>query len=342
MTEKEMLVKQKYNLLQLAKKLNNIRLACNSVGVSRTFYYKIKKRYEKEGIKGLEIKERKCPEMPNQTAKNIEDKVISFSLKNPSYGKDRVAMELRFQNIWLTPSGINSIWRRNNMITKKLRINKLEEKLEKGGFELSKKHIEALVLNFKELKEKHVISYYPGYLLCQDTFEVGYIKGIGKIYMQTVIDTYGSFGFAKLYTSKCAITAADILVDKVMPFYSNLGITILHILTDNGKEYCGDEIKHDYELLLNVCDIKHRRTGVRRPQTNGFVERFNRTVMEEFFISAFRMKWYYSVEELQNDLDEWLLRYNFKRVHQGYRVKGRTPAQVFLECSKKQKLLTVA
>lgn len=339
MTDKEMLIKQKLSLLQLAERLNNIRQACNSFDVSRTFYYKIKKRFENEGIKGLEIKQRKRPEMPNQTEKNTEKQIISYSLENPSYGKDRVAVELRLQGIWITPSGVESIWERHNIQNRKLRIKKLEEKLEKEGFLLNKEQIEALVLHSQNLKEKHVISYYPGYLLCQDTFEVGYIKGIGKIYMQTVIDTYGSFGFAKLYTNKCAITAADILVDRVFPFYFALGITILHILTDNGSEYCGDEINHDYELLLNLYDIKHRRTKVGCPQTNGFVERFNRTVMEEFVIGAFRKKWYYSLEELQKDLDIWLRYYNFKRCHQGYRVKGKTPAQILLDCSNRQKLL---
>ena len=342
MTEKEMLVKHRYSLLQLAQKLNNIRKACNNVGVSRTFYYKIKAKFDKDGINGLRLKDRKRPDMPNQTEKNIEEKIINFSLENPSYGKDRIAIELRLQNIWITPSGVDSIWNRNNMQNRKLRIKKLEEKLDKDGFVLNKEQIEILVLNSQDLKEKHVISYYPGYLLCQDTFEVGYIKGIGKIYMQTVIDTYGSFGFAKLYTTKCAITAADILVDRVLPYYNSLAITILHILTDNGREYCGDDIDHDYELLLNICDIKHRRTKVRCPQTNGFVERFNRTVMEEFFISAFRRKWYYTVNELQKDLDDWLLKYNFRRAHQGYRVKGRTPAQVLLDCANRQKLLSVA
>lgn len=342
MTDKEMLIKQKLSLLQLAEKLNNIRQACNNFGVSRTFYYKIKKRYEQEGLKGLKVKERKRPEMPNQTKKDIEDKIISFSLENPCYGKDRVAIELRLEGIWISVGGVESIWKRHNMQNKKLRIRKLEEYLEKKGFILSKEQIDALVVHSQSLKEKHVISYYPGYLLCQDTFEVGYIKGIGKIYMQAVVDTYGSFGFAKLYTNKRAITAADILVDRVFPFYLAVGITILHILTDNGSEYCGDEINHDYELLLNYYDIKHRRIKVRNPQTNGFVERFNRTVMEEFFIGAFRMKWYYSIEELQRDLDEWLYHYNFKRGHQGYRVKGKTPAQVLLDCSKRQKLLYVA
>ncbi len=127
------------------------------------------------------------------------------------------------------------------------------------------------------------------------------------------------------------MTVVDILVDRVLPFYRAMGIKIRNILTDNGREYCGDEIGHDYEFLLKIFGIKHRITRIGTPQSNGFVERFNRTVLEEFFMVAFRKKWYYEVEEMQKDLEEWIYKYNFKRVHQGYRVRGRRPIEVLLD-----------
>jgi transposase InsO family protein len=328
-------------LLQLARELNNIKKACKVLKVSRQHYYDVKESYEKFGIEGLKPKERAKPVMPNQTEKSIEDKIIEYSLENPSFGKDRVASNMRLEEgIYITSSGVGSIWNRHKMLTRKERYIILEKRMSEKGFALTPNQIQELAIKANLIKENHVISYFPGYLLCQDTFDVGYIKGVGKVYMQAVIDTYGSFGFAKLYTNKTALTAADILVDRVLPYYNKVSLPVINILTDNGKEYCGNFPDHEYELTLDIFNIKHRRTRIRTPQTNGFVERFNRTILEEFFSVIFRTNWYYSLEQLQKDLDEWMFKYNFKRTHQGYRTKGNTPASVLLDPKNRQKLLT--
>lgn len=153
---------------------------------------------------------------------------------------------------------------------------------------------------------------------------------MGRIYLQAVVDTYGSHAFGKLYTSKLPETAVDILYDRVVPFYEEHGLTVEHILTDNGKEYCGRPMIHPYEIFLELNDIGHRRTKVATPRTNGFVERFNRTILDEFFRKAFRTTFYLSVEELQHDLDLWLEYYNTERPHRGYRNQGRRPIETIL------------
>ena len=170
-------------------------------------------------------------------------------------------------------------------------------------------------------------SSYPGYLLCQDTFQVGTLKGIGRVYLQAVVDTYGSFAFGKLYTSKLPEPAVDVLYDRVLPFYEAQGLGVEHILTDNGREYCGRAMIHPYQIFLELSDIEHRRTQVARPRTNGFVERFHRTALDEFFREAFRKTFYASVEALQADLDGWLQHYNYERPHRGYRNMGRKPIE---------------
>jgi hypothetical protein len=140
---------------------------------------------------------------------------------------------------------------------------------------------------------------------------VGTIKGIGKIYMQSVIDAHCSLGFAKLYLSKVPMTAVDVLDDRVLPFYEEHAAEVEHLLTDHGREYCGRELRHHFELFLAISQIPHRRTEVRSPQTNGFCERFHRTLKEEFFTVAFRKTRYESVAQLQNDLDRYLEFYKY-------------------------------
>jgi transposase InsO family protein len=161
--------------------------------------------------------------------------------------------------------------------------------------------------------------------------------------LQAVVDTYGSVAFGKLYTSKLQETAADILYNRVLPFYERHGLRIQAILTDNGTEYKGRPTVHMYEIFLALDAIGHRTTKVASPRTNGFVERFNRTVLDEFFRTAFRKKLYESVEALQKDLDSWLDDYNHQRPHRGYRNQGRRPMETFeIGKVKRKKLLKEA
>ena len=160
---------------------------------------------------------------------------------------------------------------------------------------------------------REIETYHPGYLGAQDTYYVGYIKGVGKIYQQTFIDTYSKVAFAKLYDRKNALVAADTLNDRVLPFISQHELPLLRILTDRGTEYCGTREHHEYELYLSIEDIDHSKTKARSPQTNGICERFHKTMQDEFYAIAFRKKIYHTLDELQEDLDHWLEEYNTTR-----------------------------
>ena len=172
---------------------------------------------------------------------------------------------------------------------------------------------------------------HPGYLGSQDTFYVGTLKGVGRIYQQTYVDTYAKVAQAKLYTTKTPITAADMLNDKVLPFYAEHDLPVLRILTDRGTEYCGRKDKHDFQLFLAINDIDHTRTKARHPQTNGICERFHKTILQEFYQVTFRKKVYQTIDELQADLDQWIDDYNNQRTHQGKICCGRTPYETMME-----------
>ena len=157
------------------------------------------------------------------------------------------------------------------------------------------------------------------------TFYVGFLKGVGRIYQQTVIDTYSSVGFAKVYTANVPVTAADTLNDRVLPFFEEQNIPVLRMLTDRGTEFCGSMDKHPYELYLQLNEIEHTKTKVKSPQTNGICERFHQTVLNEFYRVTFRKKIYTALETLQTDLDAYMIRYDNERTHQGKRCQGRMP-----------------
>ena len=171
---------------------------------------------------------------------------------------------------------------------------------------------------------------HPGYLGCQDTYYVGNFKAIGKVYGQVFIDSYTRVADTKLYEEKRAITSADLLNDRVLPWYQEQGVPLLRILTDRGSEYKGKVAHHAYELFLSVEGIAHSTTKAYSPQSHGICERFNKTMQEEFFETAMRKQLYESLAALQTDLARWLVYYNRERPHSGQYCYGQAPLEPFL------------
>jgi transposase InsO family protein len=265
----------------------------------------------------------------------IEKAVCAYAIEFPAHGQVRASNELRKLGTFISSSGVRSVWLRNNLACFKDRLKALEEKMAKENLVLT----EAQVVALERKKQDDEVSgeietHHPGYLGSQDTFYVGTFKGVGRVYQQTYIDTYAKVAFAKLYTTKTPITAADLLNDKVLPFFEQHQLPVLRILTDRGTEYCGKAEQHDYQLYLAINDITHTKTKARSPQTNGICERFHRTILQEFYQVSLRKKIYRDMESLQKDLDEWLDYYNNERTHQGKMCCGRTPIET-LEDGKK-------
>jgi transposase len=333
MSTREQLIKARLGLLALAEELQNVRTACKKAGISRSHFYEIKQAYEKFGAEGLAPQPRRTPRMPNQTPPELEKRILEMTEQFPTYSYVRISAQLRLVGVGVSPSAVRAVWIRNGLSLRIQRLLWLEQKAADNGSVLTERQIRLLQKHRGRTvdPEQHVSAPHSGHLLCQDTYFVGTIKGVGKIYAQTLVDAHCSHGFSKLYLSKAPMTAVDLLHDRVLPFYDEHDVTVEHLLTDNGREYCGRELHHFFELYLAMNQIEHRRTEVRSPETNGFCERFNRTLKEEFFSVALRQKVYDSVDQLQTDLDAYLNFYNRERAHQGYRTRGRTPYQAFLD-----------
>lgn len=332
MTINDKIIRNKLGLLNLAEELGNVSKACNMMGFSRDTFYRYRDAMAEGGVEALLDQSRKKPNLKNRTDEATEQAVIAMAFENPALGQVRVSNELRERGVFISPAGVRCVWLRHDLQTFKRRLTALEKRVAEEGLVLTENQVSAL--EKKKTREEacgEIETAHPGYLGSQDTFYVGTIKGVGRIYQQTFIDTYSKVGFAKLYTMKTPITAADILNDRVLPFFEQHGMGMLRILTDRGTEYCGKADSHDYQLYLALNDIDHTRTKTQSPQTNGICERFNRTILEEFYRIAFRKKIYRTLEALQKDLDEWMEKYNHKRTHQGKMCCGRTPMRTFLD-----------
>jgi transposase InsO family protein len=324
------IIKHKMGLLNLAEELSNVSQACRVMGVSRDTFYRVKEAKENGGMEALLHKDRRRPNPKNRMDSAVEEAVLAYAVENPAAGQVRVSNEFRKKGIFVSPTGVRSVWLRHGLQTFRLRLGALEKKVAEEGILLTEAQVAALERKREEQQEcGEIETAHPGYLGSQDTFYVGNMKGVGRIYQQTFVDTYAKVAFAKLYTTKTPITAADRLNDRVLPFYQEHQVPLLRVLTDRGSEYCGRVEQHDYQLYLAVNDIDHTRTKAQSPQTNGICERFHKTILNEFYQVAFRKKIYRTLEELQVDLDVWIGSYNDERTHQGKVCCGRTPMATF-------------
>ena len=333
MTTQDKLIRKKLSIIELAEFLRNVSASCRINGCSRQHFYDIKEAYEEKGIEGLREKSRRKPCVKNRVAPEVEQAVLQMAFEYPAFGQMRVSNELHKKGILVSPGGVRSIWQRNNLEVFKKRLKALEERAAKEGIVYTEEQLAALEIANREKEHdiNEIETEHPGYLLAQDTFYVRYIKGVGRIYQQTVIDTYSRVAFGKLYTAKVPITAADVLNDRVLPFFTEQDVDVLRVLTDRGTEFCGVAEKHPYELFLQYHEIEHTKIQARRPQSNGICEAFHKTVLNEFYRITFRKKLYRELDELQKDLGGWFEEYNTKRTHQGKRCEGKTQMQTFLD-----------
>jgi transposase InsO family protein len=332
MTTTSKVARRKLSLLELAAEMNSVSKACQIMGYSRQQFYEIRRNYQTYGSQGLidRLPGPKGPH-PNRVDEAVEKAILDHSLQHPSDGPLRVAQQLALQGIQVSSGGVRGVWSRHSLLTRHERLLRLEHDVREQSFELSQEQVRLLERFSPEFRERHIETKHTGDLVAVDTFFVGTLKGVGRVYLQSVIDCYSRYAWGRLYTSKLPVTAIHVLNEDVLPFFDQHETTITTILSDNGREYCGRPDKHPYELFLQLEGIEHRTTKVRRPQSNGFVERLHRTLLDEHFRIQGRQKWYESIDEMQKDLDAFLHHYNHERAHQGRNMNGRVPYKAFVD-----------
>ena len=264
MSTREKLIQARVSMLALADELQSISRACKVAGISRSHFYDIKDAFEKYGREGLAPEVRRRPRMPNQTAPELESQILAMSREYPTYSYVRIADQLKLIGVPATANQVRGVWLRRGLVKRYERLLWLEREAAATGGPLTER-VAKLLARYQRQQltdpEQPVAAPTPGYLGCPDTYFVGTLKGVGRIYAQSFVDAHCSWAQAKLYLSKIPMTAVDLLHDRVLPVYEAAGIALEHLLTDNGREFCGRPLYHPYELYLTVQQIEHRNPG---------------------------------------------------------------------------------
>jgi transposase InsO family protein len=284
------------------------------MGYSRQQFYEIRCNYQTYGADGLidRLPGPKGPH-PNRVDKAIEKAILDYSLRHPSHGCLRVAQQMALEGVQVSSGGVRAVWGRHNLMTKHERLLRLEQTVAKRRLKLSDEQIRLLERFSPEFRERHIETRHTGDLVAVGTFFVGTLKGVGRVYLQSVIDCHSRYAWGRLYTSKLPVTAVHVLNEDVLPFFEKHAVHVDKILSDNGREFCRRPDRHPYELFLQLEGIEHR------------------TLLDEHFRVAVRSKWYEAVDEMQKDLEVYLKQYNHERTHQGRNMKGRTPYEAFVD-----------
>jgi transposase InsO family protein len=337
MTTDKKVARRKLSLLELASDLGNVSKACRVMGYSRQQFYEIRRNFQTYGAEGLidRLPGARGPH-PNRVAEAIETAILDHALEHPCHGPMRVAQELTMRGIQVSSGGVRGVWQRHGLLTKHERLLRLEKATAERKLSLSDEQIKLLERFSPEFRERHIEAPHTGAVVAVDTFFVGHLKGVGKVYLQTAIDCHSRHAWARLYPNKLPVTAVQLMNNDVLPTFETHDAKIDAVLSDNGREFCGREDRHPYELFLQLEGIEHKRTRVNRPQSNGIVERLHRTLLDEHFRVEGRKTWFETIEEMQVVLDQYLVEYNAKRPHQGRGMNGRTPAKAFIEGIRKE------
>ena len=317
------------NVPALAKELGNIAEAGRQRGLDRTSFYHWKRRFQTQGFDGLKDLLPIHKSHPPSTPEQVWQWIGGLALAHPAYGCTRHKAKRALEGIQVSAITIPKILNDNGLGTKVERWRALEAKNAAKVIEITPEQAAFLDKLNPCFKERHVESSAPGGLLAADTFLVGSLKGVGKVYLHAVVDTFGSCAFGFLHVSRQPEAAVAVLCNDVLPFCRTLERPVGAVLTDNGREFCGTA-NHRDALYRDLNGIEHGRTRVRTSKTNGFVERFNGTVLDGFFRVKLRETSYDSVEALQVGLDAWLIHDNNQRPHLGYRSLGRRPVETVM------------
>jgi len=300
--------------------------ACGSLGISRSRFYELRRRYLTYGEAGLLPKPRPAERPDRRLSAPLVDQIIAYAINHPTVGPSTIAAALallRFGAWRVSHGGVSNVLSRAGLSRVSARLAAAEALSAAEGGPITERALREL--RAREVAHRHIGSDVLGEQVFLDTMFVGKLKGVGKIWQYSAVDGACSFAFAQVRRGdKGARAAAEFLEHHVLPVYAEAGIALREVVVDGGSEFKGE-----FARTCRRLGISRHQLPPRSPDLNAFVERFQGTVLHLHYRTAFRYRFYTRVGDIDADLQAWLRFYNFERPHRGYRTKGRRPAEIF-------------
>jgi transposase InsO family protein len=317
-TPAEIIYQRRVAVLDYAARVGNVAEACRVFGISRTRYYEWKGVADRYGLAALVPKERRAPQMPEATPTHVVEALLTLAVSQPTIGCRQYADRLGDQGFSIAKSTAqkhlvaHGLGRRTQRLARAAAIAAATTGLvteaarqdEPFGFCLA--------------------TGGPGELVCLDSFYIGKLKGVGKVYQLTAIDVFTRWAFVALVLGPVNGTHTGRFIDQLLRHYRRHGVSVRAVLSDNGPEY----VANGFRAHLVEKGLRHQRIPARSPNHNAVCERFQGTILQECWRPAFHRRRFTSIRQLQAEADAWLLTYHHRRRNHGDYMAGRTPHQI--------------
>jgi transposase InsO family protein len=325
-TPAEIIYQRRIAVLDHAARTGNVAETCRIFGISRTRYYQWKNVADRYGLDALVPKGRRTPQMPEATPTHVVQSLLTLAVVEPTIGCRQYADRLGDQGFAIAKSTVQK-----HLVAHGL--GKRSQRLARAGA------ITAATTGLltDATRDEHLFGFClatggPGELVCLDSFYIGKLKGVGKVYQLTAIDVFTRWAIVMIVLGPVTHAHTMRFVDHILRLYRRHGVKVRAVLTDNGPEY----VAGGFQAHLAAKCLRHQRIPARSPNHNAVCERFHQTILQECWRPAFHRRHFTSIRQLQAEADAWLVTYNHRRRNHGDYMRGRTPSQI-LDNHKKNK-----
>lgn len=317
MTSADVIYQRRVRVLTLAAELGSVAAACRAVGVSRASYYRWKARADAYGLDALRPRARRRPRQPNETPLWQVEVILAEAMSRPTLGARQLLVFLADRGIDLSASGVQKVLNRHRLGRRSQRLAALAQVTAVTDGPVVERVLEG-PFGFCHFAAR------PGDLVALDTFYVGKLKGVGKVWQFTAVDTHTRWAVVQLVTGDKTAAAAAAFLDLVIDRLDALDVTVSGVLTDRGPEFVG----RDFTCHTDLLGVTHHKTPPRSPNHNAVCERFHGTVLHEFFRVAFHREFFTTIDQLDRQLQTWIHHYNHRRTNRSDYMRDRSPLQV--------------
>ncbi|HEX2184341.1 MAG TPA: DDE-type integrase/transposase/recombinase [Chloroflexota bacterium] len=318
MSPTEIIYHRRVRVLEHADQTGNVAETCRVFGISRKSFYQWRNLARDYGLEALMPKARRVPQLPNATPTHVVAEVLTLAVAEPTVGCRQLADRLGERGYAISKTTTQKILVDHGLGRRAQRVARAAAIVAATTGLLTEAAGEHGAYGFCHWAAR------PGDLVALDSFYIGNLKGVGKVYQLTAVDTATRWAVMVLVLGPPTAAQTVRFVDQVLRCFRRLGFPLRAVLTDNGPEW----VARGFASAVAAKGLQHHRIPPRSPNHNAVCERFQGTALQECWRPAFHRRRFTSVGQLQAEANAWLIHYNTRRRNHSDFMRGRTPLEV--------------